>query len=455
MGDKASDAAGGILRLVGPLPQSHAWRMKRSTRRQFLRATATGAMAVAAFPAVLCGAESDRKLKLGLIGCGWYGMVDVEAAFKVGGVEVVALCDVDSEHLRQGADKVERVQGGRPKTFKLHADLLAMGDLDAVIIASPPQWHALHLIAAVSRGVDVYCEKPLAYDIRECRAMAEAVKTSNRIVQVGFQRRQSRAFQSVRDHVKAGHAGRVVCAEATINYTAGTKDATPQPPPDSLDWELWCGPAPKIPYSPQVGHVNWRLEKTTGHGHLVDWGIHLIDAARMMLGETVPQTVSASGGLYQLEGKITTPDVLTAHFEFASCPLTWRHRLWGAEEYSPEVANGVFLYGEQQTVFVTDDRWEVIPKGRTDQRQVHKVGADTGRLHMAEFLKAVRTRQQPGCPVEEGVRSTTAVKLAMIAYDTGTKVRWDAATDEIVGDAVSAGLVKRDYRPPWQHPYRG
>jgi predicted dehydrogenase len=324
-----------------------------------------------------------------------------------------------------------------------------------VIIATPPQWHALQLIAALGRGLDVYCEKPLAYDVRECRAMAEAVQKSGRIVQVGFQRRQSPAFRAVRDHLKAGHAGRAVCAEATINYTAGTKDSTPQPPPASLDWDLWCGPAPKIPYSPQVGHVNWRLEATTGHGHLVDWGIHLIDAARMILGETAPQKVSASGGLYALKGKITTPDVLTAQFDFASCPLIWRHRIWGAEEYTPDVSNGIFFYGEQQTIFVTDDRWVVIPKGKNAERQVNKVSADTGKLHMAEFLNAVRTRQQPGCPIAQGVNSTTAVKLAMIAYETGSQVVWDNASGQIVGNAAANALLKREYRQPWQHPHRG
>ncbi|MBK9138692.1 MAG: Gfo/Idh/MocA family oxidoreductase [Verrucomicrobia bacterium] len=428
--------------------------MKQLSRRRFLEASALGAAMVTSFPSVGRAAEPDRKLKLGLIGCGWYGMVNVEAAFKVGGVEVVALCDVDTEHLEQSARKVESLQGSRPKTFKLHADLLAVDGLDAVIIASPPQWHALQLIDSLNRGLDVYCEKPLAYDIRECRAMADAVKRSGRIVQIGFQRRQSPAFQAVREHVKAGHAGRIVCAEATINYTAGTKDPTPQAPPASLDWDLWCGPAPKIPYSPQVGHFNWRLEKTTGHGHLVDWGIHLIDAARMILGETAPQTVSASGGLYHLQGRITTPDVLTAHFEFASCPLTWRHRLWGAEEYTPEVSNGIFLYGEKQTLFVTDDRWVVIPKGKNAERQVNRQGADTGKLHVAEFLNAVRTRQAPGCPVEQGVLSTTAVKLAMIAYETGAKITWDAGREEIVGNPAASALLKREYRQPWQHPYR-
>ena len=428
--------------------------MNSINRRHFLRHSAAGAVAVSQLPGLLRSAEPDRKLKLGLIGCGWYGMVDVKAAFKAGGVEVVALCDVDTEHLSQSAAEVEKLQGSRPQTFKLYEDLLKVPGLEAAIIATPPHWHALQLLAALDRGLDVYCEKPLSYDVREGRAMVDAVKKSGRIVQIGFQRRQSPAFQAVRQYLQAGSAGRIVCAEANIHYSAGTKDPAPQPPPASLDWDLWCGPGPKIPYSPQVGHMNWRLEKTSGQGHLVDWGIHLIDAARVILGEGMPKALSAAGGLYSLKDKITTPDVLTAHFEFASCPLTWCHRIWGAEEYLPEITNGIFFYGEKETVFVTDDRWVTIPRGKGKERQVHEAKADAGLAHMQEFLKAVRTRQAPGCLIEDAFASTSAVKLAMIAYDVGARITWDAAQEVIPGNPAAAQLLKRDYRSPWQHPYK-
>lgn len=255
--------------------------------------------------------------------------------------------------------------------------------------------------------------------------------------------------------LQAGRAGKILCADANIHYAADIKDTTPQSPPEPLDWDLWCGPAPKIPYSPQVGHMNWRLEQTTGHGHLVDRDIHLVDAARMILGEGAPQTVSASGGIYALKGKITTPDVFSAHFEFPFCPLTWRHRIWGAEEFTPETSNGLFFYCEKETVFVTDDLWIVIPKGKNAERQVNKAGGDAGKQHMAEFLSAVRSRQQPGCVIEEGARSTVAVKLAMIAYETGSKVVWDASREEIAGNSAASALLKREYRAPWSHPFRG
>ncbi len=428
--------------------------MNSSNRRHFLQTAALGAATLSQFPALLRGAEPEHKPRLGLIGCGWYGMVDLKAALKVGGVEVAALCDVDSEHLEQSANEVEKQQGKRPLTFKLYEELLKAPGLEAVIIATPPHWHALQLIAALERGLDVYCEKPLSYDIREGRAMVDAVKKSGRIVQIGFQRRQAPAFKAVREHIRTGDCGRIVCVDANIHYTAGTKDPTPQAPPASLDWDLWCGPGPKLAYSPQVGHMNWRLEKAVGQGHLVDWGIHLVDAVRVILGEGMPVSVAAAGGLYSLKDRITTPDVLTAHFEFASCPLTWRHRIWGAEEYTPEVSNGIFFYGEKATIFVTDDHWEIIPRGKGKERQVQRLNADAGTLHMAEFLSAVRTRQKPGCLVEDAYASTVAVKLAMIAYDTGARISWDSGREQVAGHPDAPKLLQRKYRDPWVHPYR-
>ncbi|MCX6897289.1 MAG: Gfo/Idh/MocA family oxidoreductase [Verrucomicrobia bacterium] len=428
--------------------------MNKINRRMFLGTAGAVALTSIIGRAAESAAEG-KKLKVGVIGCGWYGMVDAKAALKVGGVEVVALCDVDSEHLAKSADEIEKLQGKRPQTFKLYEDLLKTPGLEIVIIATPPHWHALQFIAALEKGLDIYCEKPLAYDIREGRAMVDAAKKSGRIVQIGFQRRQAAAVVEARKYLQEGNAGRIICAEAQIHYTAGLKDPTPQAPPSSLDWDLWCGPGPKIPYSPQVGHFAWRLEKTSGHGHLVDWGIHLIDATRWILGETTPRTVTAAGGIYYFKGKITTPDVLTAHFEFEKCPVTWRHRIWGAAEYAPEVSNGIFFYGEKETVFVTDAKWIVIPRGKGKEHKVNEAKSDAGTLHIADFLAAVRSRKQPSCQIEDAYQSTTTVKLAMIAYDSGARITWDAAAEQIAGNAAAAKLLKRDYRAPWQHPWRG
>ena len=430
--------------------------MSNMNRRQFMERATAGTMAMVS--AVHGQSEHNtgkRKIKIGLIGCGGYGMANIRNAFKAGGVEVVTLCDIDSQHLEDSADKIEQMQGSRPKTFKHYQKLLDTAGLEAVIIATPPQWHALMFIDALDQGFDVYCEKPLAYDVREGRAMVEAAKRKERIVQIGFQRRQSPAIGQARDSIRQGHIGRVVQAEANIHYTAGLRDTTVQAPPASLDWDLWCGPAPKLPYCPQIGHHAWRLEKEYGHGHLVDWGIHLIDATRWILGETMPRSVQAAGGIYFFKNKITTPDILNVHFDFETCPVIWRHRIWGAQEYDPEVSNGIFFYGDKGTIFVSDRKWVVVPKGKGKEREIHSASGDMGAAHMNEFLEAVRTRQQPSCSPEDAYYSTSTVKLAMIAYDIGAKILWDEKSEHIINSPKADKMLKRKYRTPWKHPFKG
>lgn len=427
----------------------------QTNRRTFLGgAMAAGALAWARPAPGHVLADENQPLKMGVIGVGWYGMVDAKAALKVGGVDVTAVCDVDSEHLEQSVAELDKLQGHRPRAFKHYTEMLEQADLDVVVIGSPPHWHALHLIACLERGVDVYAEKPLAYDVREGRALVDAAaRHADRIVAVGFQRRQSQAFREAAEFMRAGKAGRIVQADVQIHYRAGTLDPTPQEPPATLDWDLWCGPGPKIPYSPQVGHRNWRLEKTSGHGHLVDWGIHNIDSIRMMLGLATPKQITAAGGLYQLQGRITTPDTLTVHFEFDQLPVVWRHRLWGATEWDPAINNGILFYGEEATVFAADQRWVVIPRDQPAKREEHAAPSDLGTQHMADFLRCVRTRQAPACTVEEAHRSTTTVQLGMIAYESNSVIRWDEAAEQIVNNPAAAALLKRDYRPPYEHPY--
>ena len=430
--------------------------MTQTNRRTFLgTATAAGASLamVHGAPAAAMGEDNERALKMGVIGVGGYGMADAKAALKVGGVEITAICDVDQEHLDKNAAALEQLQGKRPETFKQYETMLDQARLDVAVIATPPHWHTLQLLACLQAGLDVYCEKPLSYDIREGRACVQAVRESDRIVQVGFQRRQSQAFRQAGEFVRAGKAGTIVQADVQIHYRAGTKDPTPQDPPASLDWDLWCGPGPRIPYSPQVGHRNWRLEQTSGHGHLVDWGIHNIDATRMMLGLDVPEQITAAGGIFHYQGIITTPDTLCVQFEYDQLPVVWRHRLWGATEYNPEVNNGVFLFGTEATVFVADRKWVVIPKASPGDRKEHELPSDMGRDHMANFLDCVRTRKQPDCPIETAYQTTKTVQLGMIAYESNSVVRWDEAGECIVDNPDAAKLVKREYRQPYTHPY--
>lgn len=428
--------------------------MPEPSRRSFL---ATTAKVAAASPAFLSHAQ-DRKLNVGIIGTGWWAGVNMNAAWAVGGMECAAICDVDTAQSDAFTLECEKKQGSRPKFYKDYQDLLEHPGLDLLFITTPPQWHALPFIAACEKGLPVYCEKPLAYDVREGQAMIAARKKAGNVVQIGFQRRNSDAFHAAGDYLASGKPGRIVQIDAHIHYKAATPDPTPKTPPPTLDWDRWCGPAPFKPYSEAIGHKSWRLEKTTGHGHLVDWGIHLVDATRMMTGVGLPKRVQAMGGLYEYKGKITTPDTLTVQFDFDSFPLTWRHRLWGAREVDPAYSNGIFVFCENETVFVTDSRWEIHPKERGAQKQVMQsrmTGDQMSQAHMRDFVNAVRTKSQPACPIEEGWKSTATVQLGMIAYDVGRAIQFDAAAVAIPADREAHALLKRDYRKPWVHPRKG
>ncbi|MGM0620904.1 MAG: Gfo/Idh/MocA family protein [Bacteroidota bacterium] len=423
-------------------------------RRSFIQKTSLGtAGMVTAFhiPAF----AQNRKIKIGLIGCGWYGMVITTAALKVGGVEVIAVCDVDSEHLKNSASEIESVQGSRPKTFKDYRELLDLKELEAVMIATPPQWHALQFVAACEKGLDIYCEKPLAYDVEEGKAMMKAAEKAGNIVQIGFQRRQSAAFQKAKDLIQDGTTGKVHQIGAQIHYNPVLEDNTIQEPPASLDWDTWCGPAPKLPYRPNIGHKAWRLEKEYGNGHLVDWGIHNIDAIRIVMDLEIPESFQTSGSLEILKGKITTPDTLNAAMYFQEMPVFWQHRMWGAGDLNPQFNNGVFFYGEKATLFASDNKLVLMPAGRNQSQQEMDIPTpDMQENHLADFINAVKAKDKQllSCTVEDAWKSTTTVQLATAAYYTGSEIKWDAAAKTVSNNPEAAELLARKYRDGYKRP---
>jgi predicted dehydrogenase len=423
-------------------------------RRKFLKVTSMGSAAVASAFSIPSFFQ-DRKLRIGLIGAGWYGMVITKAALKIGGVEITGICDVDSDHLKNSADELEKLQGTRPGTFKYYQDLLDMKGLDVVFIGTVPHWHALQFIAACSKALDIYCEKPLSYDVREGLAMVNAANKAGNIVQIGFQRRQSKAFQKAKELIESDRIGTVHQIAAQIHYNPVLKDTTIQPAPVSLDWEEWCGPAPKLDYRPSIGHIAWRLEKEYGNGHLVDWGIHHIDIIRKIMDEEMPDEFFTRGGIYVLKDKITTPDTLIASMAFRKAPVIWQHRLWGTGDAAGEFNNGIFFYGDKGTLFAEDSKVVIFPAGKDAQREDISVPTELMQEnHIGNFLTAVRNKDRNliSCTPEDAYKSTAAVQLAMISYDTGSIVKWDQQKKEIIGNPEASAMLKREYRGKYQHP---
>jgi len=424
-------------------------------RRSFIKKTALGSAAMAGAFYVPVFANR-RNIKVGLIGAGWYGMVISEAALDVGGVEIAAVCDVDSKHLRESADKLEQIQGIRPKTFDDYQDLIEMNGLDAVFIATPPQWHALQFIDACKKGLDIFIEKPLSYDVMEGLAMVEMAEQTGNIVAVGFQRRQSSAFKHAQQFIEGGQAGQIRKVVAQIHYRAEPGDTTIQDPPESLDWDAWCGPAPKLPYRPSIGHLSWRLEKEYGNGHLVDWGIHHIDIIRRTLGLSIPDRIHATGGIYALKDKITTPDTLNATLQFGDLPVVWQHRMWGSLEENPVFNNGIFYHGELASLFVSDNRFITWQTGEENRKKEVQIPTEGGmqQLHMKEFIDAVKRRDSSGISssVQDAFQSSTAVQLAAISYETESVVQWDHQDQTIRNNPEATALLQREYRSQWVRP---
>ncbi len=427
-------------------------------RRTFIEKSVLGAAAVTSsfyIPSI----AKDRKIKVGLIGAGWYGMVISEAALKVGGLEIIGVCDVDSEHLRESADELENLQGLRPQTFKYYQDLLEMDGIEAVFIATPPHWHALQFIAACEKGLDIFCEKPLSYDPMEGLAMVRAAERAGNVVQIGFQRRHSEAFKHAKQFIANGNAGNIHQIEAQIHYRPNPGERVIQEPPASLDWDEWCGPAPKLDYSPNIGHFNWRYEKEYGNGHLVDWGIHHIDIIRDVMDEKMPTELKSTGDIRVLKGRITTPDTMTAHMAFEKAPVVWNHRLWGTGEANPEYNNGIFFYGDQATVFVTESRFLAMPADRDADTIDMRIETEGGmqERHMEVFLNAVRSKDPRNvtCTPEDSFSSTASVLLSMIAYETNSIVKWDNDQKTVIDNPEAVRLLKREYRGDLQHPWQG
>ena len=424
------------------------------SRRTFIKRSSLATAAVATgFPIPLFA--SEKKLKIGLIGSGWYGMVIAKAALEAGGVEVIAVADVDSTHLTNSLNELASLQGSRPRGFSDYRELLEISSLEAVLIGSVTHWHALQFIAACRKGLPVYCEKPLAYDIEEGKAMVKAAREAGNIVQIGFQRRQNKAFSRAKELIGEGKIGKVYQIEAQIHYNPTIADTTLQEPPASLDWDAWCGPAPLLPYSPSKGHMSWRFERAYGNGHLVDWGIHNIDITRTIMGYDMPTTIEAQGGIYALQGKTNTPDTLRATMLFGGVSLIWQHRLWGTGEIDPQYNNGIFFHGEKGILFAADNRLVLKLAGRDSRQEVMEIPSPRMQEeHVAEFIRAVRTgnRELISCTIDDAFRSTATVQLAMIAYETGNRVQWNEQLQAITGNEAAAALLARPYREGYQRP---
>lgn len=228
-------------------------------RRAFIRATgatlAAGASAKAASAFVPPSAyDETKKRRVGLIGCGWYGKIDLLRLIQVAPVEVVSLCDVDQRMLTEAASIVASRQASKktPRTYSDYRKMLGEKDLDIVLVGTPDHWHALTMIEAVKSGADVYVQKPISVDVREGAAMLAAARKHERVVQVGMQRRSTPHIAEAKERfIKEGKLGKIAMVDICCYYHMRATDNPPDTaPPDYFNYEMWTGPCAHAPVQP-------------------------------------------------------------------------------------------------------------------------------------------------------------------------------------------------------------
>jgi predicted dehydrogenase len=442
-------------------------------RREFLHQGAAGLALAAA--GTYAPAFADRKPRVGLIGCGWYGKIDLLRLIQVAPVEVVSLCDVDKKMLAEAADIVASRQASKkkPRTYGDYRELLKEKDLDIVLIATPDHWHALPMIAACEAGIDVFVQKPISVDVVEGRAMVTAARKNNRVVQVGTQRRSTPHIIEARDRVvKEGKLGKVALAEVYCYYHMRARENPPDTdPPANLDYEMWTGPAPMRPYNQLVHPRRWRAFMEYGNGIMGDMCIHMFDMVRWMLGLGWPKRIASTGGiLVEKNSKANITDTQTATFDFGDLQVVWQHRTWG-EANDPQYPWGATLYGDKGTLKVDVHKYAFTPWGKREPTQTGKAlfeydkypedktekdlerhVASAVRGHMQDFLRAVGSRGKPVADIEEGHISSASCILANLSMKLGRTLTWDPDKHQVVGDDEANKLLRRPYRRPWVHP---
>jgi len=425
-------------------------------RRTFLKNSVFAGAAIG-FPRIAL-AKEHRTYRTALIGCGWWGMNIGRVAMESGRCKLTSLCNVDNNHLRVAAEEVEQLSGVKANQYTNYHELLEREKPEIVIVGTPDHWHPLITIAAVRAGADVYVEKPIGHSIYEGRAMLQAARETERVVQVGLHRRVSPHNMSGMRFLREGKAGKIGMVRAFVHYGGGPGEIVlDSEPPDGLDWDMWCGPAPLRSFNRKIHPKGFRQFLDYANGQLGDWGVHWMDQILWWTEEKYPKSVYSTGGRYIRRDNTDAPDTQVATFEFESFTATWEHRLYSAN--NAEKHNiGCYFYGTEGTFHMGWlDGWTFYPVDPNkpiihEEPKLNEPDAQNIRELWADFLRCVETRERPVCDIENGHLATNMSLLGMISLKVGRTVRWDGARDRIVDDPEASKLLRREYRSPWVYP---
>jgi predicted dehydrogenase len=436
--------------------------MKKHTRRQFLGKASAATLAVSSLGSpfirsIRAGEPGPNdKVRLGLIGCGGMGQGDLNCFFLNPEVDCALICDVDDAQIAKGLQICQDKRGKKPDTVKDFRRVLDRKDVDLVLVATPDHWHALTTVMACQAGKDVYVEKPLAKTIDEGRAMVEAMRRHNRIVQMGSQWRSCKHIIDAAEMIRSGKLGKVSMARgwAYLDWLPSIGHVPDSAPPAGVDYDFWLGPAPQRPFNRNRFHFNFRWFWDYAGGLMTDWGVHLINMLEMAMPADAPRSIASCGGKFTFDDDSETPDSQVTVYEFPTYQLVWEHRA-GLNNGLNNRSWGVEWNGTEGTIILNDEGWEIITEKKRANLDSAKMpgSGDPRPAHVRNFLDCVKSRQQPALNLEIGHRVSTLAHLGNIAYRTGHKLVWDGEKERIVGDHEADRLVGVKYRQPWHLPY--
>jgi len=392
------------------------------------------------------------RIVLAAIGVGVRGTSNLKSFLAESDCQVVAVCDVDQLHAEDAKDLVNQHYGNQDcRVYYDYRQLLARTDLNAVSLALPDHWHAIPAIHAARVGLDVYGETPLAHNLREGRALCEAVRRYARVWQTGSWHRSIEHFRRAAELVLNGRIGKVRAIEVGLPSghvdlagTAGQED--PGPPPPQLDYESWLGPAPWAPYCPARVHQNWRWHRDYGGGHLLEGVGHYVDIAHWGMGWDGTGPVEVEGrGEYPTTGLWNTATKYRVTCKYANGVTLV---IAGGD---PAVRQGTRWIGDRGWVWCDRGGFETEPKQLLKERigpaEIH-LPRSPG--HHRNFLDCVKSRRVPLTPAETAHRAMTPGYLGQIAMRLGRKLHWTPETEQITGDPTATRLLGRAMREPWR-----
>ncbi len=437
------------------------------SRRAFLEKAATvTAIGFAARHASLAGEPSaapkpgpNSRINLGLIGCGGMGRANLSNCAPQPDVVVTAACDV----WKARRDSVVAQFKDTCKPYADFREVLAAPDVDAVIIATPPHWHALIAIAACEAGKDIYLQKPMTLHLGESLAVRNAVKRHGRISQIGTQIHASDNYRRVVEFIRAGLLGSVGTVR-TFNVMNQSPDGVGHAKdlklPDGLDWDLWCGPAPKCPFNPILAadayyHSSWMAYSG---GWTPGMAPHIIDLPIWALDLGYPTVTSSAGGRYILKDDGDAYDHHEVLWQYPNHTLTWMSSLTNSYDFlmksqEPERRLGIYFHGTNGTMYANYGMYKVLAEGkRMEGKEPPPPSIPPSPGHEREWLDCIKSRQQPSCSVFYHTRVDVPIVLSLLSLKLQRSIRFDPAKEEIVGDKEAARLAVPEYRAPWKFP---